>query len=64
MLLELLEDVLPEGSSLSKNFNAAKNMVKCLVLGYTNIHACDNDCILFWKDHKNDDVCPKFKTSR
>jgi hypothetical protein len=64
MLLQLLKDVLPEGSSLPKNFNAAKNMVKCLGLGYTNIHACDNDCILFWKEHEKANVCPKCKTSR
>jgi hypothetical protein len=33
MLLELLKDVLPDGSSLPKNFNAAKNTVKYLGLG-------------------------------
>ena len=64
MLLELLKDVLPEGSSLPKNFNEAKNIVKCLGLGYTNIHACANDCILFWKEHEKQNVCPKCNTSR
>ncbi|WVZ76869.1 hypothetical protein U9M48_024793 [Paspalum notatum var. saurae] len=64
MLLELLHDVLPEGSSLPKNFNVAKNMVKCLGLGYINIHACDNDCILFRKEREKKNVCPKCNTSR
>lgn len=63
MLLELLKDVLPEGST-SQNFNAAKNTVKCLGLGYTNIHACENDCVLFWKDHELLNVCPTCNTSR
>jgi hypothetical protein len=65
MLLELLKDVLPDGSSLPKNFNAAKNTVKYLGLGYTNIHACVNHCILFWKEQYKDlNVCPRCNTSR
>jgi len=28
------------------------------------IHACPNDCILFWKEHKNEDTCPKCGASR
>ena len=47
MLLELLKDVLPEESSIPKNFNVAKKMAKGVGLGYVKIHACENDCILF-----------------
>ncbi|GJN35321.1 hypothetical protein PR202_gb24076 [Eleusine coracana subsp. coracana] len=64
MLLELLKDVLHEGSSLPKNFNGAKNKVKCLGLGYTNVHAYENDCILFWKKNELLNVCPTCNTSR
>jgi hypothetical protein len=64
MLLELLRDVLPNGSQLPKNFNVSKNTVKYLGLGYTSIHACENDCILFWKQHTDLNVCPRCNTSR
>ncbi|XP_015698788.1 uncharacterized protein LOC102716551 [Oryza brachyantha] len=64
MLLDLLNDAFPGGSTLPKNYNEAKKIVKCLGLGYVSIHACENDCILFWKDHSNANSCPKCKTSR
>ena len=47
MLLELQRDLLPEGHLVPKNFNEAKKIVKSIGLGYVNIHACENDCILF-----------------
>ena len=39
-------------------------MAKGVGLGYVKIHACENDCILFWKEHAKKDVCPKCDTSR
>jgi len=38
--------------------------VKSIGLGYTSIHACENDCILYWKDHADSNSCPKCKVSR
>ena len=63
LLLDLLNDAFPEGSSLAKNYNEAKKLVKCLGLGYVSIHACEHDCILFWKNHAKVDVCPICNTS-
>ena len=63
LLLDLLNDAFPEGSSLAKNYNEAKKLVKCLGLGYVNIHACEHDCILFWKNHAKANVCPICNTS-
>ena len=39
-------------------------MAKGVGLGYVKIHACENDCILFWKEHAKKDVCPNCDTSR
>ena len=64
LLLDLLNDALPEGSTLPRNFHEAKKLVKSIGIGYTSIHACDNDCILFWKDNEGLDSCPKCKASR
>ena len=63
ILLELLKEAFPT-TKLPKNFYEAKKMIKCLELGYIKIHACENDCILFWKEHANKDICPTCKTSR
>jgi len=35
-----------------------------LGLDYEKIHACPNDCMLFWKDNVNLEVCPCCKESR
>ena len=64
MLVKLLQEAFPEGSKLPKNFHEAKKMIRCLRLDYVIIHACNNDCILFWKEHANADSCPKCKASR
>ena len=64
LLLDLLNDAFPEGSSLAKNYNEAKKLVKFLGLGYVSIHACEHDCILFWKNHAKADVCPICNTSQ
>lgn len=64
MLLDLLREAFPEGAALPKNFYEAKKTVKSLGLGYINIHACENDCILFWKQYENYTSCPKCNTSR
>uniref|UniRef100_A0A0E0PYI0 Transposase-associated domain-containing protein n=1 Tax=Oryza rufipogon TaxID=4529 RepID=A0A0E0PYI0_ORYRU len=53
------KEAFPEGAALPKNFYEAKKTVKSLGLGYINIHACENDCILFWKQYENYTSCPK-----
>jgi hypothetical protein len=64
LLVDLLVDALPKGSTLPRNFHEAKKLVKSVGVGYTNIHACENDCILFWKEHENSYSCLKCKVSR
>jgi hypothetical protein len=38
--------------------------VKSIGIGYTSIHACDNDCIHYYGDNAKLDSCPKCKVSR
>jgi hypothetical protein len=64
MLLDLLRDALPEGNVLPKSYYETKKMISGLGLGYEKIHACPNDCVLYWDKHINDQVCPKCGTSR
>ena len=52
------------GSTLPKNYYETKKFIKSIGLGYISIHACENDCILYWKDHQKSESCPKCKVSR
>ena len=64
LLLDLLNDALPEGSTLPRNFHEAKKLVKSIGTGYQSIHACENDCMLYWKNDAKLDSCPKCKVSQ
>jgi hypothetical protein len=61
-LVDLLADAVPD-IALPRNFHEAKKVVKSVVVRYTTIHACENDCILFWKEHENSNLCLKCKVS-
>lgn len=63
-LLEYLKFLLPKGNVLPKSHYETKKIVAALNLGYEKIHACPNDCMLFWKDKKDDDVCSVCGSSR
>nr|XP_023905102.1 uncharacterized protein LOC112016865 [Quercus suber] len=64
MLLQVLIDMLHLDAKLPKDHYEAKKIVRDLGLGYEKIHACPNDCMLFWKENVNLDVCPCCKESR
>nr|XP_017233132.1 PREDICTED: uncharacterized protein LOC108207183 [Daucus carota subsp. sativus] len=63
-LLLLLGDVFPEGHKLPSNYYAVKKIVKKLSLGYEKIHACENDCMLFYGDDKDLENCKYCNLSR
>ncbi|XP_057429566.1 uncharacterized protein LOC130722756 [Lotus japonicus] len=55
-LLELLKEAMPN-LNIPSSFNKAKSMIKDLGLDYKKIDACPNDCMLYWKEHANDNFC-------
>ncbi|GKV52344.1 hypothetical protein SLEP1_g58932 [Rubroshorea leprosula] len=63
-LLEYLIFLLPEGNLLPKSYSGTKKIIRSLGLSYEKIHACPNDCMLFWKDKVNDDFCSECGASR
>ncbi|GLU06513.1 hypothetical protein SLE2022_235410 [Rubroshorea leprosula] len=63
-LLEYLSFLLPEGNVLPKSYSETKKIIRSLGLSYEKIHACPNDCMLFWKDKANDDFCSECGASR
>ncbi|XP_042975438.1 uncharacterized protein LOC122306930 [Carya illinoinensis] len=63
MLLQLLKTDFPE-LLLPDSFNEACSLERGLGFRYIKIHACPNDCIIFWKEHANKQECPKCGASR
>ncbi|XP_035837155.1 uncharacterized protein LOC118485043 [Helianthus annuus] len=64
MLLEFLEDLLPEGNLLPKTTHQVKKIMANLGLRYEKIHSCPNGCMLFWDDKEKDEVCSFCGSSR
>ena len=58
MLLELLLDAFPNGTSIPKSHYDVKRMFRDFGLGYDSIHACKYDCALFWKENEKFHNCP------
>ncbi|XP_026415872.1 uncharacterized protein LOC113311246 [Papaver somniferum] len=64
-LLPLLKDMLPkEGNLMARSTYQAKKILKSMGSGYTKIHACINNCILYWNEYKDEKVCPTCKEPR
>jgi hypothetical protein len=62
-LLELLAKVMSKQNGLPSSTYEAK--IICLfTLGIEQIHACLNHCILYRKEHKFKDRCPRCNASR
>ena len=64
MILDLLSKLLPKGNLVSTSTYETKKILRDLGLSYEHIHACKNDCALFWKENKNLDKCPMCQTPR
>lgn len=64
MLLKLLIQFLFEEAEMAGSLYNAKNILKGLWLGYEVIHACKDDCMLFWKEDESLDKCPIYGDPR
>jgi hypothetical protein len=58
-LLKLFGNVLPNPNKLPKDMYYSKKFVKGLGMDYDKIDVCRNSCMLFWKDHKEENKCLK-----
>ncbi|GJV59136.1 CACTA transposable element [Tanacetum coccineum] len=66
-MLEFFQNVFPtsKGFKLLPSYYAIKKTFKTIGLGYESIHACVNDCFLFWGDDNKDvHFCPVCNTSK
>jgi hypothetical protein len=58
-LLKLFGDVLPNANKVSKDMYHSKKLVKGLGIDYEKIDVCQNNCMLFWNEHKDKKQCLK-----
>ena len=63
-LLELIKDILPSENTLPEKTYTAKKMINSLRMECKIIHACKNECILYWREHENRNNCPTCGVSR
>ncbi|KAI3699037.1 hypothetical protein L2E82_43030 [Cichorium intybus] len=63
-LLEFLRVVFPKENKIPTSHYEAKKKLRKIGLGYQSIHACVNDCALYWKENASLQNCPVCKESR
>jgi hypothetical protein len=63
-LLNLISDVLPNNHKIPKDMYQSKKMLSALGMEYDKIDACKDNCMLFYKRHKNETKCLKYGKSR
>ena len=63
-MLKLQHTILPKGNLLPKSYRVAQKIMERFLVKPITIHACQNDCILYRKEHVNDKVCPKCAAPR
>ena len=58
LLLQLLNDVFSKVIvELPNSLYEAKKMIRVLGLDYVKIDACENNCMLYWKENSNISEC-------
>ncbi|XP_042980250.1 uncharacterized protein LOC122310441 [Carya illinoinensis] len=63
MLLQVLQSTF-SNALLPKSYQEARNLKRGLGFSYTKIHACPNDCILYWRENAKKQECPKSANMR
>ncbi|CAL9000633.1 unnamed protein product, partial [Prunus brigantina] len=56
--LGVFKRMLPTDNCLPKDHRQAQKVLNGLGLGYEKIHACKNNCMLFYKEYETLDTCP------
>jgi hypothetical protein len=59
-IVKLIIDLIPANHKIPENLYQYKK----IVLGLDMNYACENNCMLFWRDHENDTHCMYCNKSR
>ncbi|XP_074574068.1 uncharacterized protein LOC141830561 [Curcuma longa] len=63
-LLILFGEMLPASNELPLSLYDAKKSLCAMGMTYKKIHACPNDCVLYWKEYEDFIDCPTCGMSR
>jgi hypothetical protein len=63
-LLRLFSDVLPSNHKMPKDMYQSKKLLSALSIEYEKIDVCKDNCMIFYKEHKNEKKCLKCGKSR
>ena len=63
-LRHLHDYILPPGNLLPKSYQEAYQCIKPFLIPEIVYHVCPNDCVIFRKEYKNEQQCPKCKEDR
>jgi hypothetical protein len=58
-LLRLFSDVLPSNHNIPKDIYQSKKLLSALGMKYEKIDVCKDNCMIFYKEHKNEMKCLK-----
>jgi hypothetical protein len=63
-LMDLISKVLPTGHKMPKDMYQYKKLLEGLGMEYEKIDVCQDNCMLFWKEHGREQKCLKCGKSR
>jgi hypothetical protein len=63
-LLRLFSDVLPSNHKIPKYMYQSKKLLSALSMEYEKIDVCKDNCMIFYKEHKNEKKCLKYGKPR
>jgi hypothetical protein len=58
-LLRLFSDVLPSNHKMPKDMYQSKKLLSALGMQYEKIDVCKDNCMIFYKEQKNEKKCLK-----
>ncbi|XP_025811686.1 uncharacterized protein LOC112889329 [Panicum hallii] len=63
-IVKFVIDFAPRNNKMPVNLYQSKKIVSGLGMNYEKIDACEDNCMLFWKEHANDTHCMHCSKSR
>jgi hypothetical protein len=63
-IVKLIIDLIPVKYNMPKDLYQSKKIVAGLSMNYKKIDVCERNCMLFWKEHKDDIECMHYGRSR
>jgi hypothetical protein len=63
-IVKLIIDLIPAKHNMPKDLYQSKNIVTGLGMNYEKFDMCERNCMLFYKEHKDDTECMHYSRSR